>query len=272
MTLSISVSAVMIFIEAETGTQGSMPMLIGSGEGAFNGSFIYGIENGIGAHEDDSERISYTFEIPEAGNYYIWFRLMGQGDPHNSFFVRINGQGFDQETGEMDGWYAFDMWEPSEGYEYSDANPFLPALENHKDPDWIYNPHWHWIPLSYRDHTVDPPVRHNLVTQNFTAGMHTLELRTRETETYLDKIIITNDLSFDPRAISGDPEAHFAAIAAEAETAADVPVVVDTAPVSTVTPASSPRTNDNILIYVLTFVLASTAVALLRRRRAYTYK
>jgi len=242
-------------------------MIIGSGLGAFNDKYIYGEENSY-------EIINYEFEIKEAGDYYLWFRLMGQGDDFNSFFVMIDGGGFNQNDGYGDGeYYTFDMWEPSEGYDYSDSNPFLPSLDDHKNPDWIYNPNWHWIPLSYRDATVDPPVRHNLVKQNFTAGKHTMEIMTREPECYLDKIIITNNLSYDPRAISGDPESIYlaelaaaeAAAAAEAEAAAPEPTAA--APVVT---APAPQTGDNTVIYFLAFVLvASAALTLLRRRREF---
>ncbi|MCL1793094.1 MAG: hypothetical protein FWG34_04410 [Oscillospiraceae bacterium] len=213
LALSANALAAMIFIEAESGIQSSDPMIVGSGSGAFNGSYIYGEENSY-------ERISYEFEVAEAGDYYLWFRLMGQDDEHNSFFVMIDGAGFDQGEGYVaDGYYTFDMWEPSEGYEYSENNPFLPSLEDHKNPEWIYNPNWQWIPLAYRDATDDPPIRHILVTQNFSAGKHTMEIMTREPETYLDKILITNDLAYDPRIISGDPEAAYLEELAAAEAA-----------------------------------------------------
>ena len=276
LTLSFTVFAEMVFIEADSGKLDSTdPMKIGSGEGAFNGKYIFGEENGI-------EKISYEFEIKEAGDYYLWFRLMGHNDESNSFFVQIDGAGFNQEEGHFAGeWYTFDMWEPSEGYEYSADNQFLPTLENHKNPDWIYSPNWQWIPLAYRDQTIDPPVRHNLVKHNFTAGKHTIEIMTREPGCYLDKIIITNDLTYDPRSISGDPEAIYLAeiAAAEAaakaaeEAAAAVAVVVEAqpapvAPVAVATPAAPPQTSDNALIYILIFILSSVvfSVSVISRR------
>ena len=263
LTMGVAANTVMIFIEAETGTApGPIPMNRGSGEGAFNGTFIYGDISGFGAHEDDVERILYTFEISEAGYYYIWFRLMGQGAPYNSFFARINGEGFDQETGILDeySWYAFDMWEESDGYEYSDNNPFLPSLENHLDIDWLYNPNWHWIPFAHRDHSVDPHVRHILVTQHFDVGTNTIELMTREPMTYLDKILITNDLSFDPRAIDGDPEAYLAALAADEAEAATEDYDDETITISPVTEAAAPQTSDNFIIIVFIALAAVVAV------------
>ena len=271
MMLTLSASAAMVFIEAESGTQGSIPMLTGSGSGAFNGSYIYGEENGF-------ETIKYEFDIPEAGDYYLWFRLQGDDDESNSFFVQIDGQGFQQDSGMGAGdYYTFDMWEPSEGYDYSEANIFLPALDDHKNPDWIYNPNWHWIPLAYRDQTVDPPVRHNLVTQNFTAGKHTMEIMTREPGCKLDKIFITNDLSIDPRSINGDPEAHFAAIAAaEAEAVAALAAaaaaleevaapVAEVAPAPVAAPAPAPQTSDNLYLLILVSVVAAAAVSIKKR-------
>jgi len=269
LALSLSASAAMVFIEAESGQTSTMKT--GSGAGALNGSFIFGEENGY-------ETIKYEFDIPEAGDYYLWFRMQGDGDESNSFFVQIDGKGFGQGEGFYEGeYYTFDMWEPSEGYEYSDANPFLPTLENHKDPDWIYNPHWHWLPLAYRDQTVDPPVRHNLVLQNFTAGKHTMEIMTREPYCKLDKIFITNDLTIDPRAISGDPEAHFAAIAAAeaaavaaaAAAVAEAPAEPAPAPIAAApiaAPAPAPQTSDNIIINLLQFAFVVSIAVILTKR------
>ena len=277
LSLSATVLADLIFIEADSGKlDATDPMKIGSGGGAFNGKYIYGETN-------SEEKISYEFEIKEAGDYYLWFRLQGQADDANSFFVMVDGAGFNQADGfGKDEYYTFDMWEPSEGYEYSDANPFLPTLENHKDPDWIYNPHWHWIPLAYRDQTVDPPVRHNLIKQNFTAGKHTLDIMTREPECYLDKIIITNDLSYDPRGISGDPEAVYLAEIAAAEAAAaavveevaapepEAPVaVVEAAPAPVAVappPVSAAQTSDSMLIFVLILAVSSSLFVISRKK------
>ena len=270
LAFSLTAFADMIFIEAESGKQSSTPMLIGNGLGAFNNAYIYGETN-------SDEIINYEFEIKEAGDYYLWFRLMGQDDEHNSLFIMIDGAGFSQSNGYDKGeYYTFDMWEPSEGYEYSAGNPFLPSLENHKNPDWIYNPNWHWIPLSYRDATDDPPVRHNLVTQNFTAGKHTMEIMTREPECYLDKIIITNDLKYDPRGIAGDPEAVWLAaqapapveeFAAAPEVVPEViaePVVAPPPPPPAAT-ANSPKTSDTIFVYISALILAAGVLAIRRK-------
>ena len=266
LTFSLTAFADMIFIEAESGKQSSVPMIIGNGMGAFNNSYIYGETN-------SDEIISYEFEIKEAGDYYLWFRMMGQDDGHDSFFVMIDGVGFNQADGFDKGEYStFDMWEESEGYEYSASNPFLPSSENHKNPAWLYNPNWHWIPLSYRDATVDPPIRHNLITQNFTAGKHTLEIMTREPETYLDKIIITNDLKFDPRGMTGDPEAAWlAAQVTVAEPEAPLPVATEEVQVETPAPVvvapkpAAPKTSDNIFIYLSILILAAGALAIYRK-------
>ena len=263
LAFSLTAFADMIFIEAESGKQSSVPMKIGTGLGAFNDKYIYGETNG-------DEIINYEFEIKEAGDYYLWFRLMGQDNEHNSFFVMIDGAGFNQSEGFDKGeYYTFDMWETSEGYDYATNNPFLPSLDNHKNPDWIYNPNWHWIPLSYRDATVDPAVRHNLVTQNFTAGKHTMEIMTREPECYLDKIIITNDLKYDPREIAGDPEAVY--LASQVTAAPLVDEIIDeieeiqtSAPVVTATP-SAPKTSDNTLIYFSMLILVAGMAAIYRR-------
>ncbi|MCL2775605.1 MAG: hypothetical protein FWD71_20005 [Oscillospiraceae bacterium] len=272
LTLSLTVLADTLFIEAESGTLDSTdPMLIGSGAGAYDGTYVYGENNGV-------EKITYDFELKEAGDYYLWFRLMGQDDNTNSYFVQIDGKGFNQDTGDTDGeFYTFDMWEPSEGFDYATNNPFLPTLEQMKDPVWCYNPNWHWIPLSYRDQTGDTPVRFDFLTQNFTAGKHTMTIMTREPDTYLDKIIITNDLTYDPRDMTSDPEAlYLAAQTADTEAATDaspaVEAVTEQATVSAstgTTVVSAAQTGDNSMIYVMVFICAAvlSAVVLMVRRR-----
>ena len=274
LMFSLTALADVIFIEAESGTQdAASPMKIGSGDGAFNDKYIYGETN-------SDEKITYNFEIKEAGNYYLWFRLMGQDDNTNSLFVMIDGAGFDQAAGFDQGvYYTFDMWEPSEGFDYATNNPFLPTLEHMKDAVWDYNPNWHWIPLSYRDATGATPVRFNLITQNFTAGKHTIEIMTREPTTYLDKIIITNDLTYDPRAITGDPEVAYTAAqtAAQAQTVTEAPAAAAETPVAVaavqapvaVAPAAVPasvRTADDGMIYILIFMLILASFAVVRFR------
>ena len=263
---SLTALADIIFIEAESGKQSSSPMKISEGLGAFNNKYIWGETNG-------DESISYEFEIKEAGDYYLWFRMMGQGNENNSLFIMIDGKGFNQSEGLGAGLYTtFDMWEATEGYDYATNNPFLPSMDNMFNEDWLYNPNWHWLPLSYRDAIVDPPVRHNLITQNFTAGKHTLEIMTREPETYLDKIIITNDLKYDPRGIAGDPEAVWLAanqpvveeVAPVAE-AAETPVAAAETAAPAPKPAAAPRTSDNILIYLPMIILAAGIFTISRR-------
>ena len=224
LMFSLTALADVIFIEAESGTQdAASPMKIGSGDGAFNDKYIYGETN-------SDEKITYNFEIKEAGNYYLWFRLMGQDDNTNSLFVMIDGSGFDQAAGFDQGvYYTFDMWEPSEGFDYATNNPFLPTLEQMKDSVWCYNPNWRWIPFSYRDETGATPVRFNLQKLNFTAGKHTIEIATREPMCYVDKIIITNDLTYDPRAITGDPEVAYAAAQTAAQAFASMKGPITTA-------------------------------------------
>jgi len=271
-----ALAAEFIFIEAESGVfDASDPMLKGSGGGALNGTYIYGEENSL-------EKIKYEFEIKEGGDYRLWFRMQGQDDGSNSLFVMIDGAGFQQDNGYDTGeYYTFDMWEPSEGYTYSDTNPYLPTLENHKNPDWIYNPNWQWMPFAYRDQiTFDEPMRHILVTPNFTAGKHTIDIMTREPNCYLDKIIITNDLTYDPRGIAGDPEAvYLAAQAAAAESAAAAEAAASApadeapapAPVAEVAPAPAPVvavapvTSDNIAIFAVILMLSATAFFMRRR-------
>jgi len=285
LTLSLTVLADTLFIEAESGTPDAAdPMLTGSGSGAYGDKYIYGENNGV-------EKISYEFTLQEAGDYYIWFRMMGQDDNSNSFFVKVDGSGFNQDTGNTkDEYYTFDMWEPSEGFDYAVNNPFLPTLEHMKDPVWCYNPNWHWIPLSYRDATGATPVRFDLVKLTLAAGKHTMDIMTREPGAYLDKIVITNDLTYDLTKMDSDPQdpqtAYLAAQtaapaaatdAATTEAPATVAAVTEQVTVQTTSVQSAPapaivsavQTSDDGLIYGLIFIFAaiSSAVVIAVRRR-----
>ena len=68
-----------LFIEAEDGTVYA-PMLIGTDNNASSGEFIQ-VTSGSGGYS------TYSFNVPESGNYYIWGRVIAPHAGANSFYI-----------------------------------------------------------------------------------------------------------------------------------------------------------------------------------------
>ena len=263
MTLSLTVFADMLFIEAESGKIDGLSVV--NNTGAFSGKAIQSTEA--------EQTVEYTFNIDKAGKYLIWARVYCTFAEDNSYFYSLDGDTYNGS----DLW-IFDYYEDSD-YEIKPDQKYIRPEYN--DPA-LYST-WYWIPMSYRDTGGDPVTRHNVRIFDMTAGSHKLLLQTREIGAMIDKFIITDDLDYDPSKITGDPEAvYLAAIAAEAaakaaaEAAAAAPVVVEAvpapapAPVAAVsTSATPPATSDTAFTYILIFMLSSVVfsatITILRR-------
>ena len=248
--LAVSVYADTIFIEAESGTDNSFP--IESDSNAYGGKYI--------ASAELEKSITYKFNITEAGKYLIWTRNFATNDVDNSMFYIIDGTGLENQEN-----FVYDYYEPSE-YEIAE-NRYTP--ENFREPEAYYG-HWYWMPMSYRDVNVDPAVRFNLKEFDLSAGEHTLVIMPREAGARMDKLIITNDMSYDPTVISIDPEEQWiidntvieADVPAPAETEAPAAAVVaDPTPV-----AAAPQTSDNTMLFVLFALAGLTAVGVVKRK------
>jgi hypothetical protein len=106
----------------------------------------------------------YNVNIPKDGTYVIWGRVQAPSDSADSMFVT-----FDSGTK--------DIYDVAEG-KWSSA--------------------WQWTVVNGRGASGGPnaiPVRKFTLT----AGQHTLRLDGREANTRLDKILITDDLSYVPQ-------------------------------------------------------------------------
>ena len=103
----------------------------------------------------------YTFNVPVAGNYVVWGRVMvdNRGGINDSFYVSMDS-----------GSYA--LWETPQG----------------SSPAWV------WDRVSNRGGE-DP------VVYWLSAGQHTLLIKQREAGTKLDRILITNDLVYVPQGL-----------------------------------------------------------------------
>lgn len=243
----ISVYADTLFIEAENGTNSTFT--IGNDADAYGGKYISSAEL--------EKEITYKFTIEEAGKYIIWARVYATNDTDNSMFFTMDGQGLEGQEN-----YIFDYYEPSE-YEIAE-NRYTP--DNFREPEAYYG-YWYWLPLSYRNVNVDPNTRFNLVEFNLNTGEHTLVINPREAGARMDKLIVTNDMSYDPTKISIDPEEQWDLDNMVVE---EAPAEETPAPVEETTPTpSAPQTSDNnmISIVLLAFATVFTASIIVRKRK-----
>ncbi|HPG41414.1 MAG TPA: Ig-like domain-containing protein [bacterium] len=157
---------VYLFVEAETGTL-TAPMVLGSDPLAFGYSFVQ-IPNGAGNTGNGAAEI--PFSVPANDTYIIWGRIIAPTGSDDSYFVLLDN---DRER----------IWD---------------CLY---DNSW--SPNWKWDMISERGTgTFDNP-QYDPGLFTLTAGTHVLKLKQREDGVMLDRILVTNDLSFNPETVTG---------------------------------------------------------------------
>jgi hypothetical protein len=245
-----ALGASFVFIEAESGQNNGMGII--DDGAAYSGKCI------VAQTTDDT--IEYAFDIENAGKYVIWARVYGVDSTMNSFLYSMDGERFN------DAMLIFDLYE-------------LVDLSNTDDPyydpvistDEMYE-QWYWMRVNWRDNSDDPAIWHNTKIFDLSAGSHSLLFQARELESRIDKMIITDDLGYDPKTISGDPEVPYreelARLAAEKAAAEAAEAAANETPEEPVAPAEPPppapavpQTSDNAMVLVLVCVLALAAVA-----------
>jgi len=108
----------------------------------------------------------WTFSVPSPGTYVVWCRVKSANASEDSFFVKMDGG-------------TEDVYDTAEG---------------------TWSPSWQWTRLNGRG-GAGVPLTLNPRTFSLSAGSHTLEFRGRETNTRVDRVIVTNDLSFVPNEV-----------------------------------------------------------------------
>lgn len=150
-----------IFIEAESGTIVS-PMVIANDPLASGGLYVRTPNSG----GNGNGHVTFSFNVPEAGNYKIWGRCIAPGGTSDSFYYSIDG--------ELD---SGNEWDVFQGISVSG---------------------WEWDEISRRGNGSGAAPQVDPVIFNLSPGIHTLRIRTRDDDTRLDKILITNNLNFMP--------------------------------------------------------------------------
>ena len=118
----------------------------------------------IGTSLDNQGTATFTVQLPAAGTFRIWCRILSPFNYRDSFYVSVNGG-------------------PEEVYDTAGQNNWVNA--------------WQWTPVSYREgvypnHIVWPR------SFNLAAGTHNITIRGRESFTRLNRLLITNDPDYIP--------------------------------------------------------------------------
>jgi hypothetical protein len=152
---------VYLAIEAESATLVS-PMALSTDENASGGDYIETSAN-------DSGTATFDIDVPVAGDYVVWCRILSPDTGTDSFYASMDG-----------------------------------GAEDVYDTTQVYTNVWQWTALSGRG-GVDVPYSTvpALSPRTFTLGVgrHNLVLRGRELNTALDQIVLTNDRSYVPDVI-----------------------------------------------------------------------
>ncbi len=111
----------------------------------------------------DTGTVAYSFAVPKSGTYVLWCRIHSTFTDKDSFYVSIDGSGED----------VFDTAE----HKWSDL--------------------WQWTVVNGR--AGKDPLNINPRRFDLTTGTHTFLFRSRDPNTDLDRLILTDDLSFTPK-------------------------------------------------------------------------
>jgi len=149
-----SAGSVYISFEAESGTLAA-PMTTATHAQASGGLYVTTPTANQGT-------VTFNLDIPVAGTYIIWCRVLAPDGSSDSFFVSMDGG-------------PEDIYDVAEG---------------------TWSPNWQWTRVNGR--AGGPPLTLNPRTFDLTAGLHTLVFRGREANSRLDRLIVTNDITFMP--------------------------------------------------------------------------
>lgn len=159
-----------IWIEAEHGTWRT-PIDVESDDAASNGRYLWATEEPSSQGSEEG-LVRFRFEVNHTDDYAVWGRVIAPSSSNNSFFIAMDGAGFE----------IWDIDAPDK------KQASLP---------------WSWEQVHVRE-------SRNAAGQNPTMyplerGVHSLALKNREAGTRIDRLLITNDKSFRPEGWGTSP-------------------------------------------------------------------
>lgn len=146
-TVTVSGTSVQtIYVEAETGTRVS-PMTVASDTAAANGQYVYSPSANLGT-------VSIPVNIPAAGNYTVWCRVLSPDNGRDSLFVQMDGGVEEIYQTALNTWSASWQWSKVNGsgaartyalsqgthtlvFRSREASTFIDALYVTSDPNFI---------------------------------------------------------------------------------------------------------------------------------------
>ena len=143
--------SITVYQEAEAGTRVA-PMATGTDTNASGGSYVATLRNNIGS-------VALTFNVPVAGTYGLWGRVLAANSSSDSFIVSVDSG-------------ATDIWDVAEG---------------------VWSPNWQWRLAVGRGPAGTAPGAISPRVFTLTAGTHTFLLAGRDPNTKLDLVALTND-------------------------------------------------------------------------------
>lgn len=141
----------------------------------------------ITSTEVDTQKFTLNFDIPKDGKYVIWVKVLHASQTDNSIKYIYN----DVE-------HAFD---------------FCEYLGVPDDPAFFMYNQWYWMFINERGTEIlsvdftdwgDIPIRHQPVILDLKAGSNTFTFISREAGHFIDQLIITDDLEYDPGDVPGN--------------------------------------------------------------------
>jgi hypothetical protein len=165
LTVSSTTGPALVYLpfEAESGTLVA-PMAIAQDPNAVQGDFIQ-------TSGTDSGTVTYSVNVPVAGDYMLWCRVLAPSGSQDSFYVSLDGG-------------AEDIYDTVPGTVYTNA--------------------WKWSVVTGRNVTTLTTVGGvplYLRVFHLTSGLHTIVFRGREINTGLDQLVLTNDPNYIPDVI-----------------------------------------------------------------------
>ena len=153
-----------VWLEAEAGLPKN-PIVQGKDGASSNGEFVWLPHQNAQENQDGTGELNFQFEVNQSAEYIIWGRVIAPSNSENSFFFSLNDS-------------PFGIWDIDE---QESAQLRLS---------------WSWQRIQLRES--DSHSGNDAFVFPLADGFHQLTLKGREPGTRIDRLLLTNDMSFIP--------------------------------------------------------------------------
>lgn len=227
--------------------------------------------------DDKADTFTVDFTLPADGDYRLWLRVWNTGTGDNSLLYNVDGE--------------------ERVYDFDES-------ADNKDPSFCHYNAWYWREINYRGTepvvnglsewaAANNSVRHTPKILNLKAGANSITFTAREPGAFIDQIIITDNLDYDPSAFEGNTtficdfsnltryvqdiyaakgitpqQAWTEKLAAEAAPAPTEAADTGAAETMSDTPITAPKTGDTSAVWMVFAALSLAAgFAVIRKKR-----